>query len=156
MRTLQPAFVMAATLVFAGQPLTAADTSGSVPPSWTAFATQVAQHLQTDLANTQDPIVRRLHQYLDAEAAKDPNTTPPAPVMRLWFARSGSVRRVEFLSLGNPQADQDLRQVVTSTPIGSRPPADMRQPLVLRIRLTYPSPSNTASTSPSSPPPPPQ
>jgi hypothetical protein len=96
-----------ASLLFAsaGQPAGAANPATPIPPAWTAYATTVSQHLQAELADVKDPAATRLHGFLDAQAAADPNAAPPSPVIRLWFGRNGRIGRVEFTSLGNPQAE---------------------------------------------------
>jgi hypothetical protein len=94
--------------------------------------------LQTRLADDQDAAATRLHAFLDAQAAATPDADPPAPVVRLWIDRHGVVSRVEFASLGDAQADRNLRQLMMLRPFGA-PPRDMRQPLILRLTLAYPS-----------------
>jgi len=42
---------------------------------------------------------------------------------------------VAFHSLGNAQADADLRQLLTAQPLSEPPPRDMRQPMVLQLTL---------------------
>ncbi len=135
------AAVMSLLLAAAGGPARAANpaTPGQVPASWSAYAAQVGQRLQAALADQQDPTVTRLHQFLDAQAAKDPQATPPAPIVRLWFSRTGQIDRATFHSLGDAQADRDLRSVLSAHPIGLAPPRSMRQPLIIRLRLTYKS-----------------
>ena len=142
MRMFRLTALVSLLLASAGWPVHAADPGGApdpVPPSWTAYAAQVSQRLQAALADQQDPSATRLHQFLDAQAAKDPQGSPPTPTVRLWFGHGGRIGKVAFSSLGDPQADQDLRTVLTSHPIGMAPPRTMRQPLVIRLRLTYAS-----------------
>lgn len=131
---------IALLLFTAAGPAARAADPGAVPPAWSAFAAQVSLHLQQELGDAQDPAATRLHQFLDAQAAKDPSAPPPAPVVRLWFkGRNGRIAQATFASLGDPQADQDLRRMLTAHPVGAAAPHGMRQPLVLRLRLTYPS-----------------
>jgi hypothetical protein len=103
----------------------------SVPVRWVEYASGVTRQLQARLADDHDATAARLHAFLDARDAS-------ASVLRLWINRQGAISRVTFASLGDAQADRDLRQVVTRGGFG-RPPPDMRQPLVLRLRLTFQS-----------------
>ncbi|WP_260430501.1 hypothetical protein [Burkholderia cepacia] len=59
----------------------------------------------------------------------------PAIVVRAWIGPNGAVTRVEFASLGDPDADATLRQLLTAGPLAELPPPDMLQPLRLRLRL---------------------
>jgi hypothetical protein len=120
-----------------GVPLSHAQ-GDKIPARWAQYAGHVSQQLQTRLADEQDAAATRLHAFFDAQAAATPDADPPAPVLRLWIGRDGVVSRVEFASLGDAQADRDLRQLTTLGPLGA-PPRDMRQPLILRLRLAYPS-----------------
>jgi hypothetical protein len=140
-QTMQLATAALLLAVQSAAPVRAADSNdviGAVPPSWTAYAAQVAHRLQEELGDTNDPAATRLHQFLDAQATSTPDAASPTPRVRLWFSRRGQISRVEFSSLGDPQADQDLRHVLRSHAIGAPPPHDMRQPLILRLRLTNP------------------
>jgi hypothetical protein len=109
-----------------------------IPPSWVAYATHVSQALQARLLDDQDEAATRLHVFLDARTGADPAQDPPAPIVRLWFGKGGAISRVEFATLGDAQADSDLRHVVTAGTFGA-PPRHMRQPLILRLKLTYPT-----------------
>jgi hypothetical protein len=120
-----------------GMPLTHAQ-GDKIPARWAQYAGQVSLQLQTRLADDQDAAATRLHAFLDARAAATPDADPPAPVVRLWIDRHGVVSRVEFASLGDAQADRNLRQLMMLRPFGA-PPRDMRQPLILRLTLAYPS-----------------
>lgn len=79
-----------------------------------------------------------------ASAARGPQTgftlievlIAPAIVVRAWIGASGTVTRVEFATLVDPNADAALRQLLTAGPLAEPPPPDMRQPLRVRLRLT--------------------
>lgn len=60
---------------------------------------------------------------------------PPPVVVRVWVAPSGKIDRVAFDSLGDAQADTDLRTLLTTQPLAEPPPRDMRQPMVLQLSL---------------------
>ncbi|MNR63492.1 hypothetical protein D3C85_1858230 [compost metagenome] len=56
-------------------------------------------------------------------------------MVRLWVTPQGRIERLEFDSLGQAQADADLRQLLAADPLPEPPPRDMRQPLVLQLSL---------------------
>ncbi len=118
---------------------------GTVPPAWSAYAAQVALRLQTDLGDDLDATAVRLHAFLDVQAErggqadKGPEAAVSSVVVRLWFGPGGRVTRVAFASLGDRQADKDLRTVLMGHAIGTAPPRGMPEPLVLRLRLATPA-----------------
>ncbi|WP_321918958.1 hypothetical protein [Burkholderia cepacia] len=59
----------------------------------------------------------------------------PAIVVRAWIGPNGAVTRVEFASLGDPDADATLWQLLTAGPLAEPPPPDMLQPLRVRVRV---------------------
>ncbi|WP_244105334.1 hypothetical protein [Burkholderia cepacia] len=77
---------------------------------------------------------------LNASAA----APPPAIVVRAWIGPNGAVTRVDFASLGDPDADATLRQLLTAGPLAEPPPPDMLQPLRVRLRLA-PNPDAAAA-----------
>jgi hypothetical protein len=124
--------VLALRLGHAADP---ADSSGRIPPSWSAYAAQVSLRLSEDLNDTGNAAAMRLQGFLEQQAAKAPRAKAPALILRLWFESDGRIARVESDSLGDAQADRDLREVLLLRPIGTPPPRDLRQPLVIRLRL---------------------
>jgi hypothetical protein len=128
------------SLVLAQSGLAASPDPGGehVPAVWSGYGVKVGQEVQARLGDDQNKAAVRLHGYLDKLAAKDPNAPPPTPIVRIWIDRTGRISSVQAMSLGDPQADTDLRQVLTASPLGP-PPRGMRQPLTLRLRLAYPT-----------------
>ena len=81
-----------------------------------------------------EPCVRRLHAWLQQRDANDRLIGVRAPVVtQVWIAPDGQVRRIEFATLGEAQADADLRALLTRRL--AAPPPDMRQPIVLQLSL---------------------
>jgi hypothetical protein len=77
-----------------------------------------------------------LHSYLEQRIVHPQDDAPPAAiVVRAWLGVDGSVTRLAFDSLGDAQADANLRTLLSAHPITAPPPADMRQPLRVRLRL---------------------
>lgn len=114
----------------------AAATAQAVPQHWISYAQLTGNQLQERLSDGEEQAVVRLHGWLQDRVLATQDAAPPAPVVvRIWVGGSGKVSRAEFDSLGNAQADEDLRMLLTSTELTEPPPGDMRQPMVLRLRL---------------------
>ncbi len=115
----------------------------SPPPSWLRYAELVSRRFQASLAES-DPIADRFHAFLERQAIAAHDRPPISTIpVKVWFSASGEVNRVEFESLGNAQADRDLRPLLTRHPIGEAPPSDMRQPLILDLALWVKLPKQT-------------
>lgn len=116
--------------------LLALGTTGAVsaqeaPAHWMAYAASVSAELQQRLQQEQDVPAQRLLAWLQAH----PET--PAPlVVSVWIGRDGAISKLDFDSLGDAQADADLRTTLQAAPLPSAPPQDMRQPLRLGLALT--------------------
>jgi len=82
-----------------------------------------------------DDVAYRLHKFLEDRAVSATDAPPGPLLVKVWIGPEGRVTRLDFPSLGAPQADADLRQVLTTAPLSELPPPDMRQPLVLRLNL---------------------
>ena len=105
-----------------------------VPDHWLRYAQFVSVAFQQRLGDPDNAAVLRLHAWLQERRLQ-----PPALVVRLWVAPAGQIERLEFDSLGQSQADADLRGLLTSGPLSAPPPRDMRQPMVLQLSLDFPS-----------------
>lgn len=58
-----------------------------------------------------------------------------ALALRLWLSPSGQVERAQVVgSTGDPAMDQAVVRVISALAIGAGPPADMPQPVNLRVR----------------------
>ena len=102
----------------------------AVPATWQAYAGSASTALAERLARTDDPRVVRLQAFLQ----QHPTTAPATPlVVSLWIDAGGTVIRSHFTSLGDAQADADLRAVLDHAPLPGPPPPGMRQPLRLGL-----------------------
>ncbi|RZL66207.1 MAG: hypothetical protein EOP81_01450 [Variovorax sp.] len=109
-----------------------------VPQHWISYAQLVGNQLQDRLGDAQSEAVVRLHGWMQERILKEGQAVPPAPlVVRLWIAADGGVSRLEFSTLGQAQADADLRAVLATEPLSESPPRDMRQPMVLQLSLAF-------------------
>lgn len=122
------------TLGLAGLGLGAASSAAApaqpFPQHWMRYAQLASTEFQVRLGDPADAGALRLQDWMQARAQ------PVASlVMRVWLAPNGRVERMEFDSLGNPQADADLRAVLMTKALPEPPPPDMRQPMVLELGL---------------------
>ncbi|WP_157609659.1 YbaB/EbfC family DNA-binding protein [Variovorax sp. Root473] len=115
----------------------AAQPRQQVPQHWISYATLASNQLQASLGDLANDAVVRLHASMQSRMRQDGRASPPASVVvRVWVASSGRVERVGFDSLGDAQADADLRALLTARPLAEPPPRDMRQPMVLQLTLS--------------------
>lgn len=123
----------------AAAPLAAsAQAQPQVPQHWISYANLASNQLQSSLSDPASDTVVRLHTWMQERMLKEGQPVPPAPVVvRVWVAGSGKVERVAFESLGDAQADTDLRALLTAQPLAEPPPRDMRQPMVLQLTLSF-------------------
>lgn len=112
-----------------------------VPQHWISYANLAGNQLQSTLSDPADAVVQRLHAWLQARLLREGAPPPPPLVVRVWVAADGRVERVAFESLGDAQADADLRALLTAQPLSEPPPRDMRQPMVLQLTLSFTAPT---------------
>ncbi|NTZ84678.1 YbaB/EbfC family DNA-binding protein [Burkholderia metallica] len=130
--------------VLAGGAAPAVAQTADVPPTWIRYGQLAGQQFQTWLEADGDA-ADRLHRYLETRVLNArADAPPPAIVVRAWIGANGVVTRVEFASLGDPDADATLRQLLTAGPLAEPPPPDMLQPLRVRLRLA-PNPDAAAA-----------
>jgi len=124
--------------------------SPEVPQPWIAYAQLCGRQFQAWLENDDDA-ANQLHHYLEDRILNAKGDAPPAAiVIRAWIDPTGAVTRVAFDTLGDPNADALLRRLLTTHPITEPPPADMRQPLRVRLHLVA-NPDATPDASSTSP-----
>ncbi|MGJ7543088.1 YbaB/EbfC family DNA-binding protein [Variovorax sp. LT1R16] len=108
-----------------------------IPQHWISYANMAGNQLQSTLSDPADAAVQRLHAWMQARLLREGAPPPPPLVVRVWVAADGRVERVAFESLGDAQADADLRTLLTAQPLSEPPPRDMRQPMVLQLTLSF-------------------
>jgi hypothetical protein len=113
--------------------LAVAQAQQNAPAHWIAYARMTVEALQTRLNEGMDERISRLHEWLKARQGR--RITPLPVVVRIWISPEGQIVRGEFESLGDREADADLRALLLSHPALEAPPADMRQPLILQLTL---------------------
>ena len=108
------------------------------PQHWISYAQLASNQFAAWLSDPADDTVVRLHAWMQERLLKEGQPLPPPLVTRVWVAPSGKVERLEFASLGNAQADNDLRALLMAQPLSEPPPPHMRQPMVLQLTLDFP------------------
>jgi hypothetical protein len=103
------------------------------PPSWAQFAKLVKYRFETWIS-ADEAVANRFRAYVMQHNGKD-DGPPSTLVVRAWLNPDGSVERVSFPPLNDPQADEDLHTILRRGNIGEAPPPEMLQPLNLRFSL---------------------
>jgi hypothetical protein len=107
--------------------------AGKAPPSWMQFAKLVKYRFETWLM-ADEPVANRFRSYVVDHAGKQ-DGPPPTIVVRAWLNPDGSVERVTFPPLPDPDADDDLHAILKRGNVGEAPPPEMLQPLNLSFSL---------------------
>lgn len=106
-----------------------------VPQQWIGYAQMAGTQFEAWLSDPASDAAARLQAWMQARSLQDGQPVPPPLIVRVWVAPSGQVQRVEFASLGQAQADADLRALMTARALPAAPPPDMRQPMMLELTL---------------------
>lgn len=134
--------LLAGSLLAAGLAATPGQAQEVAPAHWVDYAHAAGGALQSRLSDGAGELVTRLHERLSRQAQAGAARTV---LVQLWISGHGNVERSQFDSFGDVQADADLRALLAARPLPA-PPADMRQPLVLRLTLqANPEPTATGS-----------
>jgi hypothetical protein len=121
-----------ASITAFGQSLDYRDPA-QAPPSWAQFAKLVQYRFETWIGADEE-VANRFRTYLKQSAGKE-DGLPASLVVKAWLNPDGTVERVAFPTLNDPQANADLRTILTRGNIGEAPPPEMLQPLNLRFSL---------------------
>ncbi|MNR77995.1 hypothetical protein D3C72_86810 [compost metagenome] len=109
----------------------------SVPQHWVSYAQMAGNQLEAWLSDPANDTVVRLHSWMQERLLKEGAPLPPPLVVKVWVAPDGKISRTDFASLGQAQADADLRTLLTTQSLSEPPPRDMRQPMVLQLSLSF-------------------
>lgn len=116
----------------------AAQQPANVPQHWISYAQMAGNQFEAWLSAPANEKVVRLHSWMQQRMLADGQPLPPPPlVVRVWVAPGGKVEEVKFASLGQAQADDDLRSVLVTQSLSEPPPKDMLQPMVLQLTLQF-------------------
>ena len=109
----------------------------SVPQHWISYAQMAGNQLEAWLSDPANDAVVRLHEWMQQRLLQQGQPLPPPLVVKVWVAPDGKISRTEFASLGQAQADADLRSLMMTQSLSEPPPRDMRQPMVLQLNLSF-------------------
>lgn len=109
----------------------------SVPQHWVSYAQMAGNQLEAWLSDPANDAVVRLHEWMQQRLLQEGQPLPPPLIVKVWVAPDGKISRTEFASLGQAQADADLRSLMTTQFLSEPPPRDMRQPMVLQLNLSF-------------------
>lgn len=124
-------------LAVSSTPVPAQSAQPQQPPqNWISYAQLASNQFEGWLSDPENDVVQRLHAWMQQRMLQDGQPLSPSLVTRVWVAADGRVGRVEFDTLGNAQADADLRTLLTAQPLSEPPPPDMRQPMILQLTLS--------------------
>lgn len=112
--------------------MSVAHAQEAIPAHWIAYAQLTGNELQARLSEGTGDLISRLHAWLYKR--HDQGGAHPVNV-RIWISPQGWVEKTEFESLGDAQADADLRAILSARPLPEPPPPDMQQPMVLQLTL---------------------
>jgi hypothetical protein len=107
------------------------------PQNWISYAQLASNQFEGWLSDPENDTVQRLHAWMQQRMLQDGEPLSPSLITRVWVAADGRVNRVDFATLGNAQADADLRTLLTEQALSEPPPPDMRQPMVLQLTLSF-------------------
>jgi hypothetical protein len=104
----------------------------TVPETWRAFARQLQQKFEQQLAGDSDG-ARRIQDYLTRRSG-----AADAPALKLalrtWVSADGKVSRIEVDGMDDTMTRIELRALLMAGSVGA-PPPEMLQPLHLRLSL---------------------
>jgi hypothetical protein len=124
---------LAAVLGLGFTPAAAGEISADqAPADWVAYAEGATQAI-TGWLNDPAPPAPRVRARLQV-AQPDPDQPVPPLVVKVWTGHDGAITHVEFASLGDVQADADLRALLIGRRL-SPPPKHMRLPMRIALEL---------------------
>jgi hypothetical protein len=109
----------------------------AVPQHWISYAQMAGNQFEAWLSDGNDEQVVRLHTWMQERLLKEGQDIPPPLVVSVWLTPDGHVSQLKFASLGQEQADRDLKAVLTAQALSEPPPRDMLQPMVLQLSLSF-------------------
>ncbi|HEY8064502.1 MAG TPA: hypothetical protein VIF40_07195 [Methylosinus sp.] len=133
MKRLGLAIVAASASLQGAAPTQAAvyHTADSAPAVWRDYAVLVGRRVQDWLGQDGEQTLRlRMFQ----EALSQQSVAPSTILVRLWILANGTVERVELEGY-DPADAEALRALLARQEVGAPPPADMPQPLHLKLSL---------------------
>jgi hypothetical protein len=103
--------------------------SAAAPAEWRAYAQRLQGLFRDELSD--DDIIRSLAATRDKAAAEK---LPTTFTVRAWITQDGKIARLEFSGLDETTTSA-VRARLMRTDVGTSPPADMLQPIHLKLSL---------------------
>jgi hypothetical protein len=103
--------------------------SAAAPAEWRAYAQRLQGLFRDELSD--DDIIRSLAAARDKAAAEK---LPTTFTVRAWITQDGKIARLEFSGLDETTTSA-VRARLMRTDVGTSPPADMLQPIHLKLSL---------------------
>ena len=103
--------------------------SAAAPAEWRAYAQRLQGLFRDELSD--DDIIRSLAAARDRAAAEK---LPTTFTVRAWITQDGKIARLEFSGLDETTTSA-VRARLMRTDVGTSPPADMLQPIHLKLSL---------------------
>lgn len=100
----------------------------AAPGAWQTFGTALRQRFEQRLADDDEAVLR----LREAMARREGQSSQM--LVRTWIAPGGTIERLSFDSIDESDVTVNLRAVLASV-VMPPPPADMLQPLHLRLSL---------------------
>src|ERR1700743_2839395 len=101
--------------------------SAAAPAEWRAYAQRLQGLFRDELSD--DDIIRSLAAARDRAAAEK---LPTTFTVRAWITQDGKIARLEFSGLDETTTSA-VRARLMRTDVGASPPADMLQPIHLKL-----------------------
>lgn len=104
-------------------------SAASAPAAWQSFAKELQDRFEQRLGADNEAA-----KHLQETVAADDRTSTQTIVVRTWITSGGRIERLEFDGIHEAAMAVSLRAALASVAI-TPPPADMLQPLHLRLSL---------------------
>lgn len=138
LRTWLAALGLVAASVAAAQ----GEPASSVPVAWIVWAGELKTEL-TAWIGEDSPSAAKVDADLKALPPADPGETAVYLPLRLWVSADGTIVRVETGLAHQPQLDVDLAALLLGRRAATPPPAGLKLPIRLRLKVEPPATSAT-------------
>jgi len=106
----------------------------NAPASWNAYSVMLHNMVQVWLADNTDAALR-LGSYFEGMRANDPDGKMSLP-LEVWIDPKGMVSDIRYPLFAHDQANADMLTVLRGREMPEPPPADMAQPVSLKLTLS--------------------
>lgn len=103
------------------------------PLEWRQFASRLRSQLHARLSADENAI-RKLNRLVEQRGATEPRIL--SILAKVWVSPAGAVERLRFEALDDETADS-LRAVLLGSDMHAMPPADMLQPVSIKLSFEW-------------------